>query len=96
MRLITDPERIPDEKYHTLSVSDLDGDDYLVIAIANGVTVGVVVGSVGIGRDGEAAGFSGGEVHLDAADSWFDIEYVDFTDEYGYDEVQVTFEERSR
>lgn len=92
MKLITAPSDIPDEKYHTLNIEKTNDGDFNITAKNNDTAVRVFVGSVGI--DGEAVGIVDGEVELDAAGSWIRLEYVDFTEEYGYGEVQVTFEER--
>jgi hypothetical protein len=92
MELITAPSDIPDEKYHTLNIEKTNDGDFEVTAKNNETVVRVFVGSIGI--DGESVGIVDGEVEFDAAGSWIRLEYVDFTEEYGYGEVQVTFEKR--
>lgn len=92
MELITAPSDIPDEKYHTLSIEKTNDGDFNVTAKSNDTAVRVFVGSVAL--CGESAGIVEGSFTLDAAGSWILLEYVDFTEEYGYGEVQVRFEER--
>jgi hypothetical protein len=95
MALITDASNIPDERYHTIELTRVEGPDdghFRIYAANNETTVNVLVGSIALG--GEGVGMLEGEVTLDAADSWIRLEHVDFTSQYGYDEVQITFEER--
>ncbi len=92
MELITAPSDIPDEKYHTLNIEKTNDSDFEVTARNNDTVVRVFVGSVAL--DGECVGVVDGTVTLDAADSWIRLEYVDFMEEFGYEEIQVTFEER--
>lgn len=92
MEIITAPSDIPDEKYHTLNIEKTNDGDFNVTARNNETTVRVFVGSVAL--DGESVGFADGEARFDAAGSWIRLDYVDFTEEFGYGEVQVTFEER--
>lgn len=92
MELITAPSDIPDEKYHTLNIEKTNDGDFEVTARNNDTVVRVFVGSVAL--DGESAGIANGEVELQAAGSWIRLNYVDFTEDYGYGEVQITFEER--
>lgn len=92
MELITEPSEVPDERYHTLDIQTLETGDYMVEAKNNQTVARVVVESVGIG--GESVGFEEGSARFGAAGAWVRVEYVDFTDEYGYEEVQVTFEDR--
>jgi len=92
MELITAPSDVPGEKYHTLNIEKTNDGDFEVTARNNDTTVRVFVGSVAL--CGESAGIVEGSFTLDAAGSWILLEYVDFTEEYGYGEVQVKFEER--
>lgn len=92
MKLITAPSDIPDEKYHTLNIEKTNDGDFEVTAKNNNTTIRVFVGSIGI--DGESVGMLDGNVSFDAAGSWIRLDYVDFNEAYGYDEVQVRFEER--
>jgi hypothetical protein len=84
-------DEIPDAKYHTVKIEETDDGDWHVVGKAADALVSIYVGSIGIGP--EAVGLAEGSVRFDAADSWIRLNYVDF-DEYGYDEIQVTFEER--
>lgn len=92
MTLIFEPSAVPDVRYHTLQVESTDNGDYHIAARNNDVCFSAVVGSVAIG--GESVGFNGGAARFESADSWIRLEYVDFIDEYGYEEIQVRFEER--
>lgn len=92
MTLILEPSEVPDERFHTLSIETTDHGDYHVLAQSNDIVFSAVVGSVAIG--GEAVGFAAGSARFDAADSWIRVEYVDFRDEHGYEELQISFEGR--
>lgn len=89
--LVTDPTEIPDERFTKLYLAVTDDGDYHVTARNNGTTVSVDVDSIGIGP--ESIGFVAGDATFDAGSAWIRLDYVEF-EEYGYDEIQVTFEER--
>lgn len=92
MPLVTDPTEMPDEQYHTVIIEAVD-NHFDFCAISSDTVVKTTVGSVALG--GTSAGVVDGDVKLDAErHSHFQLEHVDFTDEHGYEEIQITFEER--
>jgi hypothetical protein len=90
--LVTDPSEIPDERFHTVDISTIETGEHSIVAQNDETYVTIIVDSVGIG--GESAGFQQGDMRLDAGDSWIHLSYEDFRDEHGYEEIQITFEER--
>ena len=83
--------------YHTVTISSIEVDGetakWDVLAQNNEGTLLETVGSVAI--NGVGAGvLVDGSCELQAARDALDVEIVDFTDEYGYTEAQITFEER--
>ncbi len=88
----TDPAEFPDVLYHTVTIEEDDGEFHIAASSNDHHCIGEV-GSVAIGS-GEAVGMSDGRLKLDEAGQAMRLEYVDFTDEYGYDEMQITFQNR--
>ena len=75
--------------YHTVTISDTDSG-YVVVAISNDGGMFEIVDSIAIG--GEYAGIMvEGWTKLEAAEKAFDVQIVDFEEEYGYTEAQITF-----
>lgn len=75
--------------YHTVTISNTD-DGHEVSAISNDDVLFEAVDSVALG--GENAGLSvEGLTQLQAAEKAFEVEVVDFEEEYGYTEAQITF-----
>jgi len=90
--LITEPSEATDIRYHTLFIESVDGGGFRVSARNNETITSFEVGSVTMA--GTSVGFASGEAKFDAGGSWIKLDYVDFTEAYGYEEVRVTFEER--
>ena len=75
--------------YHTVTISDTDSG-YVVVAISNDGGMFEIVDSIAIG--GESAGIMvEGWTKLEAAEKAFDVQIVDFQEEYGYTEAQIRF-----
>lgn len=88
MAFITKASEIPsDEPFHTVTVEEQE-DGYYIAASNNDVFCYGSVGSVGI--DGTSAGIKG-EATFEAAGEQMFVHYIDFTEEHGYDEIQLEF-----
>lgn len=87
---IKDPNEIPEDGLaRYVRINTLNDRTYRVRANIEGDIVDVNVESVGL--DGDAVGIQEGEVKLEPASKRLTFEYVDFTDEHGYKELQVHF-----
>ena len=75
--------------YHTVTISDA-GNGYEVSAISNNSVLFELVDSVALGG-GNAILTVEGLTQLQAAKKAFEIEIVDFEEEYGYTEAQIRF-----
>lgn len=91
MTFIADPTRFPDESFHTVSVKEEDDGSYYVAANNNETHCIATVDSVAIGD--EAVGLEAGDLRFGAAAKNMRLTYTDF-EEHGYDELQITFEDR--
>jgi hypothetical protein len=88
MNTITDPETATNVQYHSVTITTHDGE-HVVRAASNSCLALLTVDSVGIA--GTCAGLVTGSFELDAGDSQIELDYQDFTDEYGYDEIRLEF-----
>lgn len=91
--LIDDPTEFPDVLYHTVTIEQDEGGFHISASTNDHLCI-CNVGSVGIGDGGEAIGVNDGKITFGEADRAMRLEYVDFGDEYAYDEIQITFEDR--
>lgn len=94
MELITEPSEFPDVLFHTVTVEEEEDGDYFVAASDNENHCIATVGSVAISGDG-TVGVNNGSFSLDAADGGMRIKYLNFENEYGYDEIQIDIEARA-
>lgn len=86
MRIVEEPTEIPDEPFHSVTIESVN-DEYDVSGMSTDTIVFVRVDSVSMFD--EALGFAEGFAFLEAAASPIKLEYVDYSDEYGYDELEV-------
>lgn len=91
--LVTDPNEIPDELYNTVTIESENDDTYTVCASNNETQCVINVDSVALSGDG-AVGLNTGSFTLNAANAAMRLTYLDFTDEYGYDEIDISLEHR--
>lgn len=91
--LVTEASEIPDEQYHTVTVEADDDGTYAVSASNNGTHCVANVGSVALSGQG-SVGLNEGSFTLNAADAVMRLTYLDFTDQHGYDEIDIKLEKR--
>jgi|APHM01.1.fsa_nt_gi hypothetical protein len=90
--ILTNPRDLTDKTFHTVSITAEEEDNTFTVTASNNQERAVVnVGSVALGREVDV-GIVDGEVTIDAASCEIVFDYRDFTNEYGYDELQVKFE----
>lgn len=88
--MITNAANFPeDEQFHTVTVEH-ESNSYHVAASNNRIDCIAQVGSVAVA----GSGVRDGRLTFDAAETTMTIEYKDFTEEYGYEELEINFEKR--
>lgn len=92
MEIKRDAVHLEGEQFHTVSVEQEDDGEFYVAASNNEIQFARTVGSVSLADEG--VGLADGDVRLDAASKMMELEYVDYSDEYGYDEIEINFTEK--
>jgi len=91
--LVTEAGEFPDELFHTVTIEADEDGTYAVSASNNESYCVANVESVALSGDG-SIGLNQGSFTLNAADAAMRLTYLDFTDEYGYDEIDIGIEKR--
>lgn len=89
MDYVTEASELPDESYHTIEIEALETGDFRVTAENNDTIIVTFVGSIAM--EDAKAGFRDGQATFDTGSPTIDLEYVDYSDEYGYEEIEVHF-----